>query len=405
MSLLNQVLQDLEKRKPDNTAEHQSFDHLSAPTPAPKYKPSYLILTLIFIGLIASVISLNIKQNKEPIIKAIPEKVQIAAATNKQKSMPATAVITEDKNTPLKPIDLPEKQVLKSLQTEEAEINITKATNKQDDTKKTVEPSVAKSTLIKKQQEFTATAIATVKNTQLKPIDQTAEKTEVNKTKIIHKKDAFSAVANKTTKTVNPTIVKKPILQKQKPLNLNQLAEQAFISAQKPQDLATRQLKLQQVLKLNINHIDARLLLANTLLQQGLTKQSSHLLDQGLKLFPQNLDFIKLRSQTFLQSKQPVAAIQLLLKTKPSTLQDENYLALLAAAYQQNNQHIKSLTLYQELLALNPEKAEYWLGLAIAQENQGNKHQALIAYQQAVNKKTLQNAVVSYINQRISILR
>jgi len=378
MSLLNQVLQDLEKRKADTVTEQQGLNHLTAP--ASKHKKSYLLMALILIILLISVIFLNFKQSKKHTIKASPEKIQIATSPKTQKPITA-ALITANKNTQLKPIVLPEKAALKAAPTKEAKNNKSKAIKKQD------------------------TVSTTVKITPLKPIEQPIEKAEINTAKAIHKKEAIAPLVIETTKTVKQAIGKKTIAQKQKPLNLDQLAEQSFISAQKLQDLASRQVKLQQVLKLNVKHIDARLLLANTLLQQGLTQQSAHLLDQGLKLFPKNPDFIKLRSQMFLQFKQAIAALQLLQRIKPGKTQDEDYLALLAAAYQQNNQPLESLTLYQKLLALNPEKAEYWLGLAMAQEKQGNKYQALLSYQQALNKKTLQNVVVSYINQRISSLK
>ena len=88
-----------------------------------------------------------------------------------------------------------------------------------------------------------------------------------------------------------------------------------------------------------------------------------------------------------------------------SYIQDETYLGLLAATYQQKNNYSKSLEVYQKLVTINPDKAEYWLGLAIAYENQAEKPQALHAYQQALNKNPLKTVIVSYIKQRISILK
>ena len=129
------------------------------------------------------------------------------------------------------------------------------------------------------------------------------------------------------------------------------------------------------------------------------------MLDQSLILFPQNIEFIKLRSQLFLKNKQAGAALQILTQIDATYVQDEAYLGLLGAAYQQRNIYAKSLSIYQRLLTINPEKAENWLGLAIASENQGFKQQALDAYQQALNKNTLKPVIVSYINTRISILK
>jgi Flp pilus assembly protein TadD len=54
---------------------------------------------------------------------------------------------------------------------------------------------------------------------------------------------------------------------------------------------------------------------------------------------------------------------------------------------------------------VNPEKAENWLGLALSEEKLGNSNLAREAYQQALNKNTLKESIVKYINQRLIELR
>jgi tetratricopeptide (TPR) repeat protein len=107
----------------------------------------------------------------------------------------------------------------------------------------------------------------------------------------------------------------------------------------------------------------------------------------------------------FLQNNQPQLALNILHRIDSRYNQDEMYLSLLASAYQQNNEDLHSLQIYQKLIVINPQKAEYWLGFAIAQEKQGNKVQALKGYQQALDKKTLKKSIVSYIKQRVSSLK
>jgi tetratricopeptide (TPR) repeat protein len=107
----------------------------------------------------------------------------------------------------------------------------------------------------------------------------------------------------------------------------------------------------------------------------------------------------------FLQNNQPQLALNILHRIDSRYNQDEMYLSLLASAYQQNSEDLHSLQIYQKLIVINPQKAEYWLGLAIAQEKQGNKSQALKGYQQALDKKTLKKSIVSYIKQRVSSLK
>ena len=209
-----------------------------------------------------------------------------------------------------------------------------------------------------------------------------------------------------------PEVKKAPILVSDKPkktafktISKTQQAEQLFTTAKLQKNKVEKQKKLELVLTLNPQHINARLLLSNTLLNQGLTNQTEEILDQGLALFPQNMGFINLRSQLLLQNNQPQAALTILQKIDAIYVQNETYLSLLASAYQQNNNNLKSLQTYQKLLKINPQKAEYWLGLAIAMEKQGDTKQALNAYRESLDKNTLKIAIVSYIKQRISILK
>ena len=205
--------------------------------------------------------------------------------------------------------------------------------------------------------------------------------------------------------TKQKTIKKKPEHQTVKKLSNEQKAAQYFSLAKQQQSNGDKQKNLELAIQLNPQHINARLLLTNMLLQQGLTLQAAILLDQSLMLFPQNLQFITLRSQLFLQKKQAQNALNILHHIDKNQVQDETYLSLLAAAHQQNNDNLNSLTTYQKLVKINPQKAEYWLGLAIAQEKQDHPHLALNAYQQALNKNTLKPVIVDYIKERISILK
>jgi len=206
-------------------------------------------------------------------------------------------------------------------------------------------------------------------------------------------------------KTRQKTIRKKPKDKTVKKLSDKQKAEHYFSLAKKQQSTGDKQKNLELAIQLNPQHVNARLQLTNTLLQQGLTLQSAELLDQSLELFPQNLQFITLRSQLFLQKKQAQDALNILHHIDENHVQNETYLSLLAAAYQQNNDNLNSLKTYQKLLNINSQRPEYWLGLAIALEKQEHPQQALNAYQQALDKKPLKPVILSYIKQRISILK
>ena len=344
MSLLNQVLQDLEKRNAKNLPEQQLPANVKAITTNQSRSYYFAFALFCIIGIIAIII-FNAQKTPETLEKSDAAKQNVALQTSN---------------------DI----IIKTLK----------------------KPSVPKAVRSKH------TATNTIQNDkQLIKSDKSA------KQKIVEKNTKDQTV--KKISGEQKAVKKKPKNQTVKKLSDEQKAEHYFSLAEKQRNNSDKQKNLEQAIQLNPQHINARMLLTNTFLQQGLTIQSAELLDQSLNLFPQNLQFIRLRSQLYLQQKQAQNALSVLHHIDENHVQDETYLSLLAAAYQQTDDNFNSLKSYQKLIKINPQKAEYWLGMAIALEKQDHPQQALDAYQQALNKNTLKSVIVSYIKERISILK
>ena len=162
---------------------------------------------------------------------------------------------------------------------------------------------------------------------------------------------------------------------------------------------------LERALALNPQHLKARLLLAKILHNQGQVNKTAEVLDQSLAYFPNNVQLINTRAQLFLQQKNPRAALNTLQRIEPESQTNETYLSLQAASYQQLNSHASAGKIYQRLTAINPEKAENWLGLALAAEKNLDTAQAAEAYQKALSRNTLKPSVVNYINQRLNDIK
>lgn len=138
------------------------------------------------------------------------------------------------------------------------------------------------------------------------------------------------------------------------------------------------------------------------LLDSGQMARATSLLDDSLLMFPDNLQLINARAQIYLSNKNPEAALKILQR---SNSHDEVYLSLLASTFQQLNSFAEATSVYAQLLGLNPERAQYWLGLAISQEKLGNVKAAREAYLQALSKNTLNETVTSYIKQRLGDIK
>lgn len=150
--------------------------------------------------------------------------------------------------------------------------------------------------------------------------------------------------------------------------------------------------------------LSARLAQVKTLVQENQLDQASAYVEQSLREMPDNTQLINAQAQLLLQQKQAPAAINVLQKHAAKHAQDETYHTLLAAAYQETGASHQAAIAYQQLIKKRPEKAEYWLGLALAQENNGNKAAAEKAYTAALMKKNLPAPVIDYINQRLTEL-
>lgn len=190
---------------------------------------------------------------------------------------------------------------------------------------------------------------------------------------------------------------------KSAPLNTRQQAESLYQQALESNNSEQAMHLLKQSIELAPKHISSRLLLIRLLINSGEKQNAINLLDKGLVISPQNTAFIMARAQLYLQEKNSESALQLLNQVT-MLAKNEAYLALLAAAYQQHKSYIHSRTHYQTLVQLNANKAEYWLGLALAQDALKQKEAAYNAYQQALNLHSLNSAVTNYIQHRLQQL-
>lgn len=181
-------------------------------------------------------------------------------------------------------------------------------------------------------------------------------------------------------------------------------AEALYRQAQHSASALMTKENLKEALQLDPHYLPARTLLLQTLLKSHADAELGEFVDDSLQLFPSNLLFIKTRAHMYVQQKNFAAAVNILERIDADTVDDGAYLALLAAGYQQLQRFPQAARIYRQLTQIQPDKAEHWLGLAIAQDKLNQPQSAVQAYRQALDKKTLNAEVVSYIKQRLSVL-
>ena len=82
-----------------------------------------------------------------------------------------------------------------------------------------------------------------------------------------------------------------------------------------------------------------------------------------------------------------------------------DYRALLAATYQRVKNHEKAISVYLQLVKVKPTVGIWWLGLAISLEKSGKNKEALEAYQRAQKAGNLKAGLVKFTNNRVSALK
>jgi len=190
-----------------------------------------------------------------------------------------------------------------------------------------------------------------------------------------------------------------------KPLSLDQQSYQAGLRQLKQGRLGAAEASFNQALQVNPNLLDARFQLIKILQQQMKLTMAETVLQQGLALTPGNLNLRKIYARLLLNSQRQDEAIKLLQTTPlPGIVQDQEYYALLAALYQESKQFEAASAIYAQLLNIRPQVSLWWMGMAISLEQSGNLEKARNAYQKALDLTGLSPDLQSFIESRLQAL-
>lgn len=151
-------------------------------------------------------------------------------------------------------------------------------------------------------------------------------------------------------------------------------------------------------------HRAAREALATLLLEQRQVAQANQVLTVGIQQFPHYLPFLKLQARILINQGALQNALNLLQTTQPLMTEDPDYYGFIATLYQRLNQPALAVKLYEQLVAIQPEQAIWWLGLGIAMENLGKKNAAVDAYAKANSLGELSPSLRAFVENRVHTL-
>jgi MSHA biogenesis protein MshN len=162
---------------------------------------------------------------------------------------------------------------------------------------------------------------------------------------------------------------------------------------------------LRTALAIEPAHIGARDLLLRILMQQNRPAEVRGLLTEGIREVPQHLPWrIHFARLLVEEGSLDQARQELTREPRPAVAEAPDLYALLATVHQRRGDYGEAARIYRQLLAVRPGHAVWWMGLGIALERAGSYEKAEQAYRQALSRGGLSDGLQAYIRQRLAVL-
>lgn len=190
-----------------------------------------------------------------------------------------------------------------------------------------------------------------------------------------------------------------------KRVSAEQLAKQKMAKAEElilANEPKSAEALFEEVLMLTPNNKVARKQLAALWFGRKAFQNALNLLSQGLSLDQNDSEFRLMQARIYLNQGKNEKAYQVLQAFEQSN--DIEYLVTLANVAQQLAKYQQAILSYQHLANLQPNEARWWLGLAVAYDRNSQYKLAIPAYQSAVVQGNLSNSAMQFAKQRLQEL-
>lgn len=128
-------------------------------------------------------------------------------------------------------------------------------------------------------------------------------------------------------------------------------------------------------------------------------------LTQAIALFPNETRYVILKARLLIEQKQPEVALSVLSSQTPALVESTEFYALKAALLQELERPTEAAELYQALTAFNPHQGAWQMGLGLALEQTGRYAAAINAYEAALGSSALSPESEQYVKKRVRVLQ
>lgn len=162
---------------------------------------------------------------------------------------------------------------------------------------------------------------------------------------------------------------------------------------------------LDAALKSDPSHSAARQLKISLLLEAKRHEEAIRELKQGLVVEPAQLNFSMILARLLVERAKLNDAIEVLQKNQTLAQDRPDYLAFLAALQQKTGHHKEAVQLYRQALKKHSQNGVWWMGLGISLQADGMNQEAIEAFKQAKTQGGISAELQAFIEQKIDVLQ
>ena len=406
MSVINQMLKDLEERAPEP-------GRVSSQSTVPK-KTATLKIILLTTAVLLSLNALGF------YIWNL-QKTQIQSDPKKQKLVNLTTTPVHEEQTQAQavalqiPAEVKKKAIVNLVQQSKAQLKPESKLEPEPETKPSSLPIAQRS-----QSEVQAEATQEpTKGGTLTPniSDELDKKEQMQQTQVAEKTQVIEQMqlvdiepANVEALPPTNTIVKTnsprgQISVSRRQLTSSELIAQKLARAEKSitnNDIIKAEQLFEDILIIDPNQKQARKKLAALWFGRQAYQQAVNLLSQGIAIDKFDSEMRLMKAQIQLKQGQETAAYNTL---KPlASIEQKEYQVMLANIAQKIEQYPSAIMAYQVLIKMQPDSGRWYLGLAIVYDKNSQFSLAVNAYALALTKADLSASSVKFAKQRMQAL-
>lgn len=389
MSVINQMLKDLDKRQGEQTASSNVV------IPTTTKNSSIKILTIIIIAIIlVNIVGIFVWQlyseNQSLKTQAQQSNTKISQINSASSTVEDNALAnTQPTNNQAEDSQLESTQVDKTL--------VKNETKKVTPGKKLVNAI---------ESALSTSAAASKQARQVKVNNEQAVTTQTEIEPLPSEVTISKTVEPRETSTVNKIRERKPTLTiSRSQLSPKALAGKKITEAERAMEInnvAKAESLFEEVLLLLPEHETARKQLAALWYGKKAYQDAVNLLSQGIAISPQNEEMRLMSARIYFEQGQAKQALNVL--TPINNSQSVEVQVLIANIAAELNEHKNAARAYRKLLAIEPNIGRWWLGLAVSLDSQGQFSLARNAYNQAILQANLSSNALQFARQRVSEL-